>query len=74
MNKTNSTRHSSAQTFLRGMARVADMFGGVNRASVKKTYYHNDSQALRNDWHTTGSDISTALKRYEQKAAKITKR
>ena len=59
-----STNILNYPSFFKGVARVADLFGGLD----KYRYSENpDSELLQKDWEIVGSDLIQSLKKYERK-------
>jgi len=63
MNPSNIFR---APSFLKGMARVADLFGALDQYKYSDT---TDSELLKRDWIIAGKDLHQEMKRYERKIA-----
>lgn len=57
-------------SFFKGMARVFDLFGTLDRYYIHKTEEEADSNALRRDWQIVGKDIFYAIKIYESSKKK----
>lgn len=58
--------------FLRGMARVLDLFGQLDDhpiASTEGEANAMDVAAMRSDWEAVGSDINEAISEYQNEPA-----
>ncbi|MFW5703068.1 MAG: hypothetical protein ACOCXP_03845 [Candidatus Dojkabacteria bacterium] len=66
------SEENSDNYFLKGAGRVfsfVNLFGGSLRGSAETRVqrYRDDYQAIKKDWQMVGSDIATAIYKYEQK-------
>lgn len=68
MSKTfvNSSALFTSPSFLKGTARVVDLFGYLDEYNYKKTEAEADFEALKRDWNMIGLDINRAIELYEE--------
>lgn len=66
-NYTNSSPLVLQPSFLKGVARVVDLFGQLDEYNYSSSNDEADSKALKRDWFITGEDISSSMKQYGQK-------
>lgn len=59
---------STYNSFLKGIARIADPFGTLNERpqSIKRRRIMSDYEALASDWEAVGRDIQTAMGQFEE--------
>lgn len=57
----------SKSGFLKGMTRVLDLFGVVDKYNSSSTEKVADSKAIYSDWLTVGNDIRNVLENEQQK-------
>lgn len=50
----------------KGIARTVDLFGSLDEYNTKASEEEADECELRHDWVLVGSDLSKAIKDYEQ--------
>lgn len=53
-------------SFLKGSARLADLFAGLDKYNYKSSEVEADTEALKRDWSMIGFDIAKAIELYEQ--------
>lgn len=53
---------SSGKSFLKGMSRVFDLFGKLDKHRMQSDY-----DALKDDWKMVGKDISDSFKSFDGK-------
>ena len=56
-------------SFLEGMARMFDWFGGLNDYNISLTPEDADRLAMEADWHTIGNDFRQAIADFRQSIA-----
>ena len=56
----------TAPSFLKGTARVVDMFGTINDYNYKETEAEADLESLKRDWSIIGIDIANEIGIYEK--------
>lgn len=52
-------------SFLKGVARFFDLFGGLDKYNYSKSELEADTNALKRDWKIVGLDILNSIKKYE---------
>ena len=62
----NSSALFTSPSFLKGAARVSDLFGYLDDYNYKPTGNEADFEALKRDWEIVGLDIQNAIEIYEQ--------
>ncbi|PIU68382.1 hypothetical protein COS81_04160 [candidate division WWE3 bacterium CG06_land_8_20_14_3_00_42_16] len=62
----NSSTLYNTPSFLKGVARVIDLFGQLDEYDYKKTEKEADAEALRRDWYIVGQDIFDGVEKYER--------
>ena len=50
---------------LKGAARIASIFGGVDEYRTSSTEEEADINAIRKDWEMVGEDIANATQQYD---------
>lgn len=63
---TKSSGLYTSPSFLKGTARIIDLFGYLDWYNYKSTNKKIDSEALKRDWDIVGLDILEAFKLYER--------
>lgn len=70
MEKMSENLHSSSlymdPSFLRGVARVQDLFGVMNDNDAYNTKKKPDHDALKRDWEIVGKDLTLAMEQYRE--------
>lgn len=69
MKKPDTTKKlSTYNSFLKGIARIADPFGTLNERPkpIKRRRIMSDYEALASDWEAVGRDIQTAMGKFEE--------
>lgn len=54
-------------SFLKGAARVFDLYGNLDRYMTHSTEQEADENALKNDWEAVGQDLLTSIQKYGKK-------
>lgn len=62
----NSSDLFTTPSFLKGTARIIDLFGNLDDYNYKPTDKKVDTEALKRDWDIVGLDILDAIELYEQ--------
>lgn len=62
MNNIVATDLLRQPSFLKGSARIVDLFGNVNTYNYSKTEKDADAKSLAKDWSAVGNDIVSAAK------------
>lgn len=52
--------------FIRGMARIVDLFSAAQSPEVERILSTTDADAIRSDWQAVGDDMWWAIREYEQ--------
>ena len=52
-------------SFIRGMARVFDLFGNLNMYNTSDSSVEADSKAIYSDWLSSGNDLRNSMERYK---------
>ncbi len=64
--------HSSSlyinSSFLRGIARVADLYGAMNQSDTYNTQEFPDYEAIKRDWEVIGLDLYGGIKQYQEES------
>ena len=55
----------NSPSFLKGIARIFDLFGQLDNYYTHRTEEEADTNAISRDWKIVGNDILNALKKYE---------
>lgn len=50
--------------FIKGMARVFDLFGKLDSYNTSEDTKQADTKAIYSDWVTTGNDFRNVIKKY----------
>lgn len=51
--------------FVRGMARVFDLFGALNNYNTSESSKQADSKAIYSDWISVGNDLRNVFGKYK---------
>lgn len=65
LHQMNSTDIFRQPSFLKGMARVIDLFGNLDEYKYTE---NPDSELLQRDWENVGADLKEALEKHERKS------
>lgn len=65
----NSSDLFASPSFMKGAARIADLFGYLDDYNYKPTGKKVDTEALKRDWNIVGLDIFEAIELYEKSSS-----
>lgn len=65
-NQIHSSALYSDSSFLRGMARVVDLFGTMNQFDSYNLKTEPDLEALKRDWEIIGIDLYDGIEQYRE--------
>lgn len=57
---------SNNPSFIKGMARLVDLFGSLDSYSVSLEPNEQDVQALKLDWELVGQDIKNSIQEFQK--------